>query len=160
MIDYDGGSASCVANTSNAMWACFFMNLGPALRQADQKYQARFLASTVQHIASLRWSRWPYATRLAANLDSVQSKMLSILLDMPMNTDETIYNVARCRSCAAGRFQSTVGNGPNGGPPVSAIETSTSEITKRHGHIICSISKIKASYTNAEESYPWATNQT
>ena len=81
----------CFTKVRKSMWATFWRNNTPALRSLRLPGQIRFLSQHVLSIARARWSRWGYSSELAKYLDSLQARMIAILIDakpMPLEPFE------------------------------------------------------------------------
>ena len=64
----------------------------------------RFLRSSVQTVASLRWARWPYQARYAKRLDSIQRKMLASLFGIKPSAQEPYDAFVQRRHIQAGHL--------------------------------------------------------
>ena len=74
------------------MWASFYANLQPGLKNASTKAKRNFLNGCIRPIASFRWSRWPFQTTYANKLDGLQVNMAARLFDIKPRTQEDLLS--------------------------------------------------------------------
>ena len=64
------------------MLRAFYGNLNAGLKRANRSSKQRFLSGCVLPIARSRWARWVYLPTVAAQLNSLQRKMVATLFNI------------------------------------------------------------------------------
>ena len=103
-IDDDAGMRSCFDHSRAAMWRCFFGNYSAGLKAASFKAKMRFLSSSVSAIPSFRWSRWPYQQTYKETLDSIQRRMIGILMGWRPSSEESFEQFRQRRHTLSSRL--------------------------------------------------------
>ena len=109
MISANGSIEDDFQHAKTSMWAAFWANFRPGLRQASTRTKIRFLQSSVRPIAAFKWSRWPWQKTYSKRLDQTQSHMLSLLFPCLPGPAETTEDFFRRRSLLAGRLATSSG---------------------------------------------------
>ena len=95
--------------TVKSVWASFWKSYGEALKRGSDKAQRHFMRSSLQSIASFRWSRWPFQKVYAKKLDSLQRHLISCMRPTAPLTNEDASSYFRRRSLASGRVAESWG---------------------------------------------------
>ena len=101
MRQADAGIRQCYTNVKRQMWKAFWGNCGHrALHNASLDLRCDLLNRCCRPVFSYRCSRWPPQATVAKELDSLQCKMVGVLLRLVRHPGESLpdYCKRRCRA--------------------------------------------------------------
>ena len=103
-LDDDGSIRSCWSRARASMWKAFWANPGSrAAAKFPISERLNLLARAVAPQLDFRCSRWPPQKQVAAEVDSIQRKMVSTLLRVPRGPQEPVEDYVRRRGRLAAR---------------------------------------------------------
>ena len=96
-LEDNGSIKTCFEKAERSMWRSFFGNLSRGLLASPESTKMRFPLSSIASIGSFRWPRWPYQQSYADRLDTIQRKMVGILMKVRPSAGETVESYRRRR---------------------------------------------------------------
>ena len=101
----------CFQATLRSLWRSFFANAGAASeKKLPSRCKLALLERATKPVLSFRVTRWPFLVTRARQLDTIQRKMLGILLDLHPGPDQSAVDFIRHRAREAGRLQRQCGS--------------------------------------------------
>ena len=90
VISNSGSLEPDFADARRRAWQSFWCSFGPALRSLPLRKKMHWLTSCVLSSFSYKLATWPYNVALAARLDSIQTRMIQQLIEIPWHSNDTI----------------------------------------------------------------------
>ena len=109
IISANGSIEADFEQAKASMWAAFWINFRPSLRNATKDAKLRFLRSCIASIGRFKWSRWPFQPTYAKRLDQIQTHMIALLFPCQPKDLEEKDSYFQRRSLLAGRLASSCG---------------------------------------------------
>ena len=111
IISPDGSIAACFDRTVKHAWRAFWANEGAqCLKPFSLELRLKRLQTFVFPVIAYRMTRWPYQLTAAKRLDALQRRMISIVLNVRMQAEETPDVFTRRRGRLAARYQLRMGS--------------------------------------------------
>ena len=111
ILSPDGSISPCLDRSIKQAWKAFWANVGSScLKPFALKLRLKRLDTFVFPVISYRMARWPYQITAAKRLDALQRKMISILLNLKTNPEDTPEIFSRRRGRIAAKHQQALGS--------------------------------------------------
>ena len=109
-LQNDGATNFCFEESLQSIWRAFFANCaGAEVSRLSMRVRTTLLLRTVTPILRFKWTRWPFTTSKAIQLDAVQRRMIGILLCLRRQRDDPLDVYIRRRGRRAGELQRATG---------------------------------------------------
>ena len=109
-VQCDAGARAEWRSMRGMLWGCFWKNAGNRSVSTQSTHQKiMLLCRSVYSRFAWKFGRWPYQKSIAIEMDQMQSKMVSVLLNLPKSPLEDIEGYCRRRSRVARKVSAEIG---------------------------------------------------